>query len=293
MNEQAGAAVELKITPQTKDLGGFHVRRALPDMRRKLVGPFIFFDHMGPAEFTPGNGINVRAHPHIGIATITYLFEGTILHRDSLGYEQEITPGAVNWMTAGRGIVHSERTPPALIDSGSAVHGIQSWVALPLASEECEPAFDHYPAGDIPAATLDGARVRVIIGSAYGVTSPVRTASDMLYVEADLDAGATLDVPDAEERGVYVVSGGVRIGAEEVSEGTLAVIPTDAAPTVSALAETKLMLLGGDRIDGDRTIWWNFVSSSKERLEQAKTDWREGRFDKVPGESEFIPLPGS
>ena len=284
--------VELAISPHTKDLGGFQVRRALPDMRRKLVGPFIFFDHMGPAEFPPGQGINVRAHPHIGIATITYLFDGEITHRDSLGVEQVITPGAVNWMTAGRGIVHSERTPAELQSSGSSVHGIQSWVALPLASEEADPAFDHYPAEDIPGVALDGGSARIVIGSAFGATSPVRTASDMLYVEIELEEGAAIELPaGCEERAVYVVDGAVELGGDGFTNGTMAVLTEGAVAVVTATTTSTIMLLGGEKIDGDRTIWWNFVSSSKERIEQAKRDWRERRFDDVPGESEFIPLP--
>lgn len=294
MAKGKAGGIELVIKTQTKDLGGFKVRRALPDMRRKMVGPFIFFDHMGPAEFAPGNGINVRAHPHIGIATITYLFAGQILHRDSLGYEQRITPGAVNWMTAGRGIVHAERTPTDLRESGSSVHGIQSWVALPKELEESEPDFDHYPADSIPATTLDGAGIRVVVGTAFGVSSPVKTASNTLYAEIDLELGGILEIPSAcEERALYVVAGGVAIGGEEYAAGTLAVLSSDAVPRVTALSACKLMLLGGSRLEGDRTLWWNFVSSSKSRIERAKSDWRERRFDKIEGESSFIPLPES
>jgi redox-sensitive bicupin YhaK (pirin superfamily) len=286
--------VDLTIIPKEKDLGEFTVRRALPDSRRKLVGPFIFFDHMGPATFEPGNGVNVRAHPHIGIATITYLFEGTIRHRDSLGYDQEITPGAVNWMTAGRGIVHSERTPPALKASGSPLHGIQSWVALPTGSEELEPSFEHYPAGDIPAVGRDGAAIRVILGEAFGVRSPVRTASETLYAELRLDEAAVVDIEsDAAEKAVYVVSGKIAVRGEPdpSNEGTLIVFRANAAPVITAIEDSVVMLLGGAPIDGRRTIWWNFVSSSRERIEQAKADWRDGRFDMIDGESEFIPLP--
>ncbi len=294
MDEETAGGVELVINPQTKDLGGFRVRRALPDLRRKMVGPFIFFDHMGPAEFSPGKGIDVRAHPHIGIATITYLFDGQILHRDSLGYEQRITPGAVNWMTAGRGIVHSERTPADLRESGSSVHGIQSWVALPQEYEETEPAFDHYPADSIPAATVDGGGVRVVAGVAFGVSSPVRTASETLYAEIDLRAGSALDVPaEYEERAVYVVEGDVAVSGEKYPAGTLVVLRAGSKPRVDAVSDCKWMLLGGAPLDGDRTIWWNFVSSSKSRIQQAKSDWRARRFDDVEGESEYIPLPES
>lgn len=286
------STISLTITPAEKDLGEFTVRRSLPNPRRRLVGPFIFFDHMGPASFAPGRGVDVRAHPHIGLATITYLFEGRIRHRDSLGYDQEITPGAVNWMTAGRGIVHSERTPPALRDSGSSLHGIQSWVALPRDSEECEPAFDHYPAGRIPAVERDGARIRVVLGEAFGVRSPVRTASETLYAELRLDAGTTLPTESAaREKAIYIVTGRVAIDGEIREAGTLVVFEDDAAPAISALDESRVMLLGGAPIDGPRTIWWNFVSSSRERIETAKEDWRRGRFDRIGGETEFIPLP--
>ena len=294
MDPAATSQIDLLIRPQLTDLGGFTVRRALPDVRWKMVGPFIFFDHMGPARFEPGNGIDVRQHPHIGIATVTYLFEGKILHRDSLGCEQVITPGAVNWMTAGRGIVHSERTPANLRDSGSGVHGIQAWVALPRADEECDPAFEHYPADDIPSLSVDGVDVRVVVGSAFGVTSPVRTASDTLYVEVDLPPGGRLTVPgDWEEFAIYVVDGQIGTGAETHPAGTMIVAAPGAAMTLAAEVGTKVMLLGGAAMDGRRTIWWNFVSSSKERIEQAKSDWRENRFARVDGERDFIPLPES
>jgi len=286
------ATVDLVITPRERDLGEFTVRRSLPHARRRLVGPFIFFDHMGPAEFPPGQGMNVRAHPHIGLATITYLFDGRIRHRDSLGFDQEITPGAVNWMTAGRGIVHSERTPPALVESGSSLHGIQTWVALPIGSEECSPAFDHYAASEIPAVTADGADLRVIMGSAFGATSPVRTASETLYAELRLKRGKALAIDArAEELALYVVSGTVRVDGQVHGEGTLLVAAPGAEPTLSAVDDALVMLLGGATIEGHRSIWWNFVSSSRERLEQAKDDWRNGRFDMIEGESEFIPLP--
>ena len=286
--------VDLTIVPKEKDLGEFTVRRSLPDARRRLVGPFIFFDHMGPTVFAPGNGVNVRAHPHIGLATITYLFEGRIRHRDSLGYDQEITPGAVNWMTAGRGIVHSERTPPALKKSGSPLHGIQSWVALPSADEECEPAFDHYPADRIPVVERDGVTIRVILGEAFGAKSPVRTASETLYAELRLEAGSTLDVDsDAEEKAIYIVSGSVAVHGENEpsAAGTLLVFAANAAPVISVREASVVMLLGGAPIDGSRTIWWNFVSSSKSRIERAKADWRDKRFDMIEDETDFIPLP--
>jgi len=286
--------IELMIDPKPKDLGEFVVRRALPARERQRVGPFIFFDHMGPADFAPGNGVSVRAHPHIGIATITYLFAGQIMHRDSLGYAQVIDQGAINWMTAGRGIVHSERTPEDLKNAGSHLHGIQAWVALPVEFEETEPRFEHYPADAVPAANLDGASLRLIAGQAYGLSSPVRTSSETLYVEADLASGATLSLPgNIDELAVYVVDGKVRIGNCPVTGGKMAVIQPGADTTAHAGVDSKIMLLGGATLPGKRYLWWNFVSSSKERMKRAKTDWREKRFAEVPGETEFIPLPKS
>lgn len=285
-------ALELVIDPKPTDLGEFVVRRALPAPARQRVGPFIFFDHFGPVDFEPGLGVNVRPHPHIGIATITYLFAGKIMHRDSLGYAQVIEKGAVNWMTAGRGIVHSERTPEELRASGSHLHGIQSWVALPKDLEEAEPRFEHYPAGDVPGAILDGVSLSVIAGAAYGVTSPVRTSSDTLYVEADLDAGAEISLPrDVEELAVYVVEGHVEIGGEAVEQGRLAIVNPESDMPIRAVSGSKIMLLGGAKLPGKRYLWWNFVSTSKTRMARAKDDWREGRFPEVPGETEFIPLP--
>ena len=285
------SAIELVITPAVRDLGEFTVRRSLPDKQRQRVGPFIFFDHMGPADFPAGLGVNVRSHPHIGIATVTYLFEGEILHRDSLGYVQAIRPGAVNWMTAGRGIVHSEKVTDEVLASGQHLHGLQIWVALPLEHEETDPDFRHYPADDIPSVGVDGVTANVVIGSAYGVTSPVRTLSETLYVAVDLAPGQSIENPDAEELGVYVVEGGVAVGDQFVEAGSLAVLRPGVRTTVRAETGSKIMFFGGDALEGERTIWWNFVSSSKERLEAAKRDWREGRFESVPGESDFIPLP--
>ncbi len=286
--------IELMIDSKPKDLGDFVVRRALPAPERQRVGPFIFFDHMGPAEFRPGTGVNVRAHPHIGLATITYLFDGKIMHRDSLGHQQVIEKGAINWMTAGRGIVHSERTPADLINNGSHLHGIQAWVALPLELEETEPRFEHYPASAVPGKSLAGAAVRVIVGQAYEASSPVRTSSDTLYVDADIEAGADLPLPpDVDELAVYVVKGEIDVGACPVTAGRMAIIEPGSNALVHARTTTKLMLLGGATIPGERYLWWNFVSSSRERMEQAKSDWREKRFGEVPGETEFIPLPAS
>jgi redox-sensitive bicupin YhaK (pirin superfamily) len=279
------------IETRARDLGDFTVRRALPDRRRQRVGPFIFFDHMGPAEFEPGTGVNVRAHPHIGLATITYLFEGEMLHRDSLGYVQPIRPGAVNWMTAGRGIVHSEKVTEEVLASGQRLHGLQTWVALPAGAEEVEPSFEHYPAEDIPATSVDGVQIHVVLGSAFGVSSPVSTRSETLYVEAVLESGQSVAIPEAEELAVYVVEGSVAINREIVEAGVLAVLHDGARGTVTAESAARVMFAGGDTLEGERFIWWNFVSSSRERIEQAKKDWREQSFDCVPGETDFTPLP--
>ena len=280
------------IESKAKDLGEFTVRRTLPAPDRQRVGPFIFFDHMGPVDFSAGSGVAVRPHPHIGLATLTYLFEGTILHRDNLGYVQAIEPGAVNWMTAGRGIVHSERTPPELRASGSRLHGLQIWLALPVEQEETEPSFSHYPAESIPVVESDGARVQVVAGSALGVTSPVVTSSETLYLSAQLDAGASLAVPtDVEERAVYVVSGRIRIGEQELGVGAMAVLEQGAPVRVDAVESSIAVVLGGAKLPGKRFLYWNLVSSSRERIEQAKDDWRNGRFAKVPDDDEFIPLP--
>jgi redox-sensitive bicupin YhaK (pirin superfamily) len=283
-------AVELTIEPRLRSLGEFDVRRVLPSAQRRMVGPFVFLDHMGPAVFPPGHGIAVRPHPHIGLATITYLFEGEIMHRDSLGYRQLIQPGAVNLMTAGRGIVHSERASDDLAVT-SHLHGIQSWLALPVEHEEMEPSFIHYPASSLPEVTRGGCTVRVIMGSAYGVDSPVLTYSQTLYAEARLPSGASLTVPDdAPERAVYVVAGNLEIGDRVYGEGTLAVLRGGVEVQTRATSETRALLLGGAPL-GPRHIWWNFVSSRTDRIEQAKRDWAEQRIGRVEGDDEFIPLP--
>lgn len=283
-------AVELTIEPRIRSLGEFDVRRVLPAAQRRMVGPFVFLDHMGPAVFPPGQGIAVRPHPHIGLATITYLFEGEIMHRDSLGYRQLIQSGAVNLMTAGRGIVHSERASDDLAVT-SRLHGMQSWIALPLELEEMEPSFIHYPASGLPELALDGCTVRVIMGKAYGVDSPVLTYSPTLYAELRLPAGAALTVLDeAPERAVYMVSGKVEIGGRAYGEGTLAVLRPGVEAPLHAVTDTCAMLLGGAPL-GARHIWWNFVSSRAERIEQARKDWADMRFGSVPGDDEFIPLP--
>ena len=284
-------AVELLIQPRDKDLGGFSVRRVLPTAKRKMVGPWIFFDHMGPADFPAGSGINVRPHPHINLATVTYLFEGEILHRDSLGSLQAIRPGDINLMVAGRGIVHSERERPEVNAVDHRLHGLQLWLALPEADEEIEPDFIHYPSDTIPALSVDGVPLRVMMGSAYGVTSPVKTFADTLYIEADLKAGQSLVLPNAPERALYAAHGSVQIGATALDEHAMAVLKASDGVTVKASTNARIALIGGEAL-GPRFIEWNFVSSRKERIEAAKADWRGGRFPKVPGdEDEFIPLP--
>jgi redox-sensitive bicupin YhaK (pirin superfamily) len=286
-------SIERVISGRPRDLGGFSVRRVLPAAGRQTIGPFIFFDHMGPARFEPGHGVDVRPHPHIGLATVTYLFEGAFMHRDSLGTVQLIEPGAVNWMVAGRGIAHSERTPPELRrGTGTALHGIQTWFALPIAREEDAPSFEHHPATSLPELRRGGAVLRIVAGEAYGARSPVGVASPTLYVDVQLDAGAKLELPDdIEERAVYVASGALSIDGESFTSGTLIEFTPGTAATIVATESARVMALGGAPLDGPRHIWWNFVSSSRERIEQAKNDWREQRFVAVPDDPERIPLP--
>ena len=289
--QNAEGAIELIVEPKAKDLGGFTVRRVLPSRDRQMVGPFIFFDHMGPAEFPPGKGISVRPHPHIGLATVTYLFEGEILHRDNLGFVQPIQPGAVNLMTAGRGIVHSERAGDDL-DTTSRLHGIQSWMALPDDMQEIDPAFVHYPAGDLPEFERDGVLVRVIIGEAFGHGSPVSVHAPMLYLECRMPAGTSLTLPDNyDERAAYVVEGDVAVDGRNLESGHMAIARTGKAVTVDAQTDSRVMVIGGTNL-GRRHMWWNFVSTSRERIAQAKDDWRAMRFGTIPGDDEeFIPLP--
>ncbi|MEM6583730.1 MAG: pirin family protein [Pseudomonadota bacterium] len=286
---QRSGSIELRIESRLADLGEFSVRRALPTRQRRMVGPFIFFDHMGPAVFPPGEGIAVRPHPHIGIATITYLFEGEIMHRDSLGVVQPITAGAVNLMVAGRGIVHSERAGSDL-DVDAQLHGIQSWIALPVETQEIAPAFTHYPNTDLPELKRDGATIRIIMGEAFGERSPVETFSRTLYLEVLLDAGATLTLPQEEELSLYVVDGEIEVDAEQVEAGVMVVACPKKDVSITAKGDSRVMVIGGDNI-GPRNIYWNFVSTTRERIEQAKQDWREQKFDSVPGDPEFTPLP--
>ncbi|GAB4200265.1 MAG: pirin family protein [Wenzhouxiangellaceae bacterium] len=286
------AAIDTVIIPRSRDIGGFEVRRALPARERRMIGPFVFLDQMGRNQFAPGAGLDVRPHPHIGLATVTYLFSGEILHRDSLGTVQTIRPGELNWMNAGRGIVHSERTPVELRERGSELFGMQAWVALPQSQEESAPTFVHHGSEALPVIDDSGLRLRLIAGAASGAQSPVQTASETLYAEAQLAAGALWPVDAThEELGLYVAAGEVQIEQQCYAAGQLIVLRPDAAVTVSAISASRVMLLGGDSIDGRRHLWWNFVSSSKERIEQAKADWRAGRFDRVIDEEEWIPLP--
>lgn len=286
--------IELVIIPRAHDIGGFEVRRALPAKQRQMVGPFIFFDQMGPGEFLVGKGLDVRPHPHIGLSTVTYLFEGEILHRDSLGTRQPIAPGDVNWMTAGQGIVHSERSDEARRAMPQRLSGIQSWVALPKAAEEASPAFAHHPVAELPVAEESGLHLRLIAGEAWGLRAPVSVHSPLFYADAVLTAGAALPLPDdQEERAVYVLEGEVEVAGDRFEPGRMLVFRAgDRLALRAGPSGARLLLLGGAAMDGPRYLFWNFVSSSRDRIEQAKSDWRKGRFAKVPGdEKEFIPLP--
>jgi redox-sensitive bicupin YhaK (pirin superfamily) len=281
------------IEGRERDLGGFVVRRVLPAAGRQMVGPFIFFDHLGPARFEPGRGIDVRPHPHIALATVTYLFAGSLEHRDSLGNVREIRPGDVNWMTAGQGIAHSERTPRLARAAGEYIHGIQSWVALPDGHEDVEPDFTHYPAKLLPQRALDGVELAVIAGRAFGMTSPVATRWPTLYVHANFAPGAIIKLPpEHAERAVYVAQGELAVGGDtKIVEGQLAVLPPDTEPVLRASGATRAMFLGGEAFPTPRFIWWNFVASSQERIELAKERWANRQFAPVPGDDEFIPLP--
>jgi len=292
-DEPKQAALDLVIEPRLRDLGdGFSVRRVLPFAKRRSVGPFVFFDHFGPTVFAPGQGMDVRPHPHIGLATISYLFEGEIMHRDNLGSAQPIRPGEVNWMTAGRGIAHSERTPPELRPRGSRLHGIQSWVALPRKFEETAPQFAHYATAAQPVIEGEGTTLRLLAGTLLGQRAPVEVFSGMFYADAAMKAGARLELDkEHAERAAYIVEGAVALEGQRYDKSRMLVFREGAKVILETSEPTRLMLLGGEALDGPRHIWWNFVSSSQERIEQAKKDWKTGQFARVPGDDELIPLP--
>lgn len=288
--------VALVITSRERDLGGFTVRRILPYATHRMVGPFIFFDHMGPANFAPGQGMTVRPHPHIHLATVTYLFEGKIEHRDSLGFDQLIEPGAINWMTAGHGIVHSERSPPDFVAKGGRLNGIQLWVALPREFEDSAPSFVHHPSDSLPSFTMENVDLRLLLGSAFGLKSPVQVHSNLFYLEGKFPAGSKLEFPtEGRETALYLVEGRVRIDGTELEPCSMAVLGNADSVTIEALGPSRMMLLGGTPV-GERFIFWNFVSSSEENIAAAATEWKKGpggkRFPRIPGDDrEFIPLP--
>lgn len=284
--------VEDVIKPGRRDAGGFDVQRALPSAERLAVGPFVFFDQFGPLELMPGRSLEVRPHPHIGLATVTYLFAGMIMHRDSLGTAQLIRPGEVNWMTAGRGVVHSERSSRAGNPPGAELFGIQTWVALPKAHEETAPAFAHYSCEELPEIEGEGIWNRVILGAVFGRCSPVAAVGDPVCVDCRLDGGARMALPVAiAERGVFVVSGQLELGGRRFESGTMAVFTPGSDVVLTADGPARVIFFGGPKLDSPRHVWWNFVSSSRERIDEAKADWREGRFPAVPGDHEFMPLP--
>lgn len=290
--EGGSDVIEMMIYPEVHDLGGFSVRRVLPNSRKRMLGPWIFFDHMGPAVFAPGEGIDVRPHPHINLATVTYLFKGEMLHRDSLGNELAIKPGDINLMVAGKGIVHSERQRPEIKAYHHMLDGLQLWLALPEEVEEMEPEFHHYVSESIPHVEFDAVFIRVLIGSAYGVQSPVKVFADTLYIEANMKAGQSLVLPQAaEELGLYVVEGNLKANGNIIGEHSMAAFRTGRNIMVNAVTDSRIAIIGGERLS-KRHIWWNFVSSRQQRIEQAKQDWKSGVFAKIPGDDfEFIPLP--
>jgi redox-sensitive bicupin YhaK (pirin superfamily) len=282
------------LTGLKRELGdGFSVARLLPQAHQRTIGPFVFFDYFGPVDLAPGKGIDVRPHPHIGLATVTYLFEGSQVHRDSLGNAQEIVPGDVNWMTAGRGIVHSERTGPDVRARGHRMHGIQSWVGLPLKNEDDAPNFEHVAKENLPTGERDDVTLRVVAGKAYGLASPVRAPMEIFYVDAQMKSGSTLALPDEyEERGAMVVDGVIEAGGVRHQVGAMILFDKGERAAIRAVGDARMMLLGGAPLDGPRHVWWNFVSSSRDRIEQAKADWKAVRFGTIPGDDrEFIPLP--
>lgn len=290
-------SLDIVILPRTSEITqGFKVQRLLPFRGRRMVGPFIFFDQMGPEMLRPGQGLDVAPHPHIGLATVTYLFDGEVFHRDSLGTMQMIRPGEVNWMTAGRGIAHSERSPQETRQLGGKIFGIQSWVALPERDEESSPTFAHHAADALPIIEGEGKHLRLIVGTLFGERSPVKTLSETFYADVFLSPGAMLPIPiEQEERALYVVEGAVTVDADSIvyNAGQLLVFKPGVAVTVKSTESARVMMIGGAAMDSPRHIWWNFVSSSRERIEQAKADWREGKFNPVPDETEFVPLPGA
>jgi hypothetical protein len=286
-------ALELMIVPRSVDLGGAEVRRALPHSTRRTVGPYVFFDHFGPAVFKSGNGLDVRPHPHIGLSTLTYLYDGEIIHRDTLGVKAAIHPGEVNWMTAGRGIVHSERTAPERRVDGEPLHGLQLWIAMPAKDEEIDPSFAHLDGGELPVVKGEGKTVRVVAGEMFGAASPLKTTSETIFADISLDTGASMPLdPGYEERAVYVSAGEIEISGDRFEMGRLLVFRPGDRITVTAVKPSRIAVVGGAPLDGPRYVWWNFVSSRRERIAQAKEEWKQGRFGKVPGdEIEFIPLP--
>ncbi|MCC5878855.1 MAG: pirin family protein [Idiomarina sp.] len=286
-----GLTITQILTPRLADIGGVTVRRVFPTIGRKMIGPWVFFDEMGPVDFASGPGLNVPPHPHIGLATVTYLFTGEMLHRDSLGTVQAIRPGDINLMVAGRGVVHSERERPEMAAKTRSMHGLQLWLALPEADEQCAPAFHHVPSAQIPLLDMDGVTLRVMIGEAYGVSSPVPVFSPTLYLEAFIQQGRTLQLPDAAEYGVYVVSGALRMQGYVIEAHSMAVVESGTAIEVTASADTRIVLIGGEPL-GKRHINWNFVASDRALISNAREDWEAQRFAKVPGdEDDFVPLP--
>jgi redox-sensitive bicupin YhaK (pirin superfamily) len=282
----------LILKPHARDLGGFTVQRLLPAFPTKMIGPFIFFDHFGPIAFAPGEGADVRPHPHIGLATVTYLFEGEMIHRDSLGSVQTIEPGAVNWMSAGRGIVHSERTPPETRARAHRMHGVQTWVALPKDREMAEPSFSHQPKATLPEIVRPGVTMRLLAGAAFGERAPTPIFSPMFYLAVEMEPGASIELPpEHEQRGVYAVDREVLVAGEALPAQHCAVLAEDATVRLEATTGARVMLFGGAGMDGDRKIWWNFVASSRALIDAASERWREQRFPPIPGETEFIPLP--
>jgi len=287
-------ALDVVVVPRSVDLSdGFSVRRALPHVTRRTVGPYVFFDHFGPAEFKTGEGLDVRPHPHIGLSTLTYLYDGEVIHRDTLGVKAAIRPGEVNWMTAGRGIVHSERTALERRAGHEPIHGLQFWLGMPAKDEEGDPHFAHLGSDELPIVTGEGKHVRMIAGSLFGARSPLATTSQTLFADVSMEAGAAMPLDsDYEERGVYIVSGEIDVAGDVFQAGRLLVFRPGDRITLKAVGPARIAVIGGAALDGPRHVWWNFVSSRKERIEQAKNEWAQGRFGKVPGdEIEFIPLP--